>query len=370
MPTDQTLQPGESVKVTSSTPISVTGSGTTTVTATAGAAPTPDPTPTPIPTGGGVLISKAEVLALPASGAAYNGVLAAAKATISPTLNDQDSPANVRTLAAALIAVRNSDSAMRSKVVTSLKGVKGTETGRALALGRELPAYLIAADLIGVTNAEVGYDFKAWVQSVIKKQTTEAGSLIDCMHNRPNNWGGHAEGALAVAYAYLNDTAGLAEVAKVHRGWVGDRSAYAGFKYGDLSWQANSAAPVGINPKGATKSGKNIDGAQPEEMRRGGTFPTIGADAVNYAPEGLQGRLLSTLVLARHGYADIAKWSDNALLRAVDYLFREMKISLSGDDTWQPYGWRKLYGAAYTHSMPSAPTSPGKNMGFTDWLYG
>jgi len=368
MASDQTLQPGESVKLTSTTPIAVTGSGTTSVTATAGAAPTPTPDPTPVPTTGGVLISKAEVMALPTSGTAYNAVLAAAKSTISPTLNDQDSPANVRTLAAALIAVRNNDSAMRSKVVTSLKGVKGTETGRALALGRELGAYVIAADLIGVTDAEVGYDFKAWLRSVIKKQTTEAGSLIDCAHNRPNNWGAHAQGALACVYAYLNDTAGLAEVAKVAKGWLGDRSSYAGFTYGDKSWQADSTKPVGVNPKGATKSGTDIDGAQPEEMRRGGTFPTIGADAKQYAPEALQGQLLCALVLSRHGYPEITSWSDSALIRAVNYIYRKMGITLTGDDSWQPHGWKKLYGPAFNKSLPSS-TTPGKNMGFTDWLY-
>jgi hypothetical protein len=34
----------------------------------------------------------------------------------------------------------------------------------------------------------------------------------------------------------------------------------AGFKFGDLHWQADPSKPVAINPKGATKNGHLIDG--------------------------------------------------------------------------------------------------------------
>ena len=41
--------------------------------------------------------------------------------------------------------------------------------------------------------------------------------------------------------------------ATVFRGFVGERSSYAGFRYGELSWQCDMAAPVGINPTGCTR---------------------------------------------------------------------------------------------------------------------
>lgn len=354
---------GETLKVTGGT------IGATSVTVGATQTPVEPPPPT---TGDGVLVSRAEIMARPTSGAAWAALSAWASKSISTTgmLSNQDSASNVITLAAALVATRKSDAAMRAKVITALKALKGQSLGRALALGRELGAYVIASDVIGATDAEVGYDQKAFYRAIINKTTSEAGTLIQCAHNRPNNWGAHAQGSLACVYAFIGDTAGLAEVAKVQRGWLGDRSAYSGFKYGAMTWQADSSKPVGVNPRGSVKSGKDIDGAQPEEMRRGdATFPIITSDAKQYAPEALQGQLLAALVLSRHGYADLTGWSDRALLRAVDFIYRVMGISLSGDDSWQPHGWRKLYGASYGHSLPSA-TTPGKNLGYTDWLYG
>ena len=60
--------------------------------------------------------------------------------------------------------------------------------------------------------------------------------------------------------------------AKVFKGWLGDRDMYADFKYKDCSWQAYPFRPVGINQKGATKSGHFIDGVLPDDQRRSGPF--------------------------------------------------------------------------------------------------
>ena len=54
---------------------------------------------------------------------------------------------------------------------------------------------------------------------------------------------------------YLGDDVEVDAAARVFRGWLGDRTAYAGFRYGDLSWQANPLAPVGINAPGARIQG-------------------------------------------------------------------------------------------------------------------
>lgn len=372
MAANVTLAAGESVTV-----IGPPGGSLTTTSAagaivvTASSIPTPPPDPTPLPITRGVLISPTEVMALPMAGAAWTRLVAGATKSISLTgmLSDQDSSANVTTLAAALVAVRKGDGTMRAKVVTALKALHGQSLGRALALSRELGAYVIAADLIGATDAEVGYDQRAFYLGLLTK-TTSGGpaSLMESVKDRPNNWGTHAQGAIACVLSKYGSAALLDELYRIVQGWAGNRAAYSGFTYGDKSWQADPTKPVGVNPKGAVKSGKNIDGVLPDDMRRGGSFPTVGADGVSYTWEALQGALLAALVLERTGRA-VASIQQEALYRAYRWIV-DSGHPAGGDDTWQPWAWLKLYPAHKgTISLPSS-ASPGKNLGWTDWLYG
>ena len=157
----------------------------------------------------------------------------------------------------------------------------------------------------------------------------------------------------------------MARTAQVFRGWLGDRSAYAGFTYGDLSWQCDPAHPVGINATGCTKNGVDIGGSLPEEMRRGGTFawpPTF----TGYAWEALQGAVLQADLLRTAGY-DAWNWSDKALLRAVRFLYGRAGWAADGDDTWQPWLIDRRYGTSY---RTAPPARTGKNFGYTDWLTG
>ena len=69
------------------------------------------------------------------------------------------------------------------------------------------------------------------------------------------------------------------------------------------------------------------------------------------------------MILARAGY-DVWEWSDQALLRAVTWLYETCDFPAAGDDTWLP----QLVNAYYGSDFPApAPSSPGKNMGWTDW---
>src|SRR5690606_5669006 len=132
-------------------------------------------------------------------------------------------------------------------------------------------------------------------------------------------WGTHAGAARAAVAAYLNDSTEMARTAAVFKGWLGNRASYAGFSYGDTSWQANAATPVGVNPVGAMKSGVSIDGAIPDDMRRGASFqwpPTF----TDYPWEAMQGVLLQALILDHAGY-DAFGWESNAILRASTFLY-------------------------------------------------
>ncbi|MFL5685430.1 MAG: alginate lyase family protein [Chloroflexota bacterium] len=358
-----------------------TASPTAAPTATAAPTTTPAPTATPAPSatpapatgptapGAGILMSGSDIARLPTSGAAWTALKARADSSMgAPNISNQDDDTDQIVLARALVYARTGTSSYRSSVVAALHSALGTEAGgRTLALGRNLPAYVISADLISLKTADPTFDtsaFRPWLRSLLSK-TLDGKTLVSTHEDRPNNWGTHAGAARASIAAYLGDSAEMARTAQVFRGWLGDRSAYAGFTYGDLSWQCDPAHPVGINLTGCTKNGIEIGGSLPEEMRRGGTFawpPTF----TGYAWEALQGAVLQADLLRAAGY-DAWNWSDKGLLRAVRFLYGRAGWVAEGDDTWQPWLIDRRYGTSY-RSAPPART--GKNFGYTDWLTG
>ena len=341
-------------------------------------APTPAPTATPAPSPTAappatarhyIFVSPAELARRPMSGAAWTTLKSQAdKPVLPPNLADQDQMNNVYVLAKALVYARTGIDSYRQEVLANLRAAVGTEAGgRTLALGRELAAYVIAADLIDLARYDPAFDsgtFRPWLRSLLTKPMADGRSLRQTHEERPNNWGTHAGASRIAVAAYLNDGAELARSAAVFRGWLGDRASYAGFKYGDLWWQPNPAVPVGIAPTGSTIQGHNVDGALPEEMRRGGPFqwPPVFTD---YAWEGLQGAVLQAELLQRAGY-DAWSWQDRALLRAAAFLYR-IGWAADGDDMWQPWLIDYRYGTRY---RVSAPHKVGKNFGWTEWVYG
>jgi hypothetical protein len=163
---------------------------------------------------------------------------------------------------------------------------------------------------------------------------------------------------------YLGDAAELARTAIVFRGYLGDYNAYRGFEFAeDLSWHPNPARPLGVNPKGAMKNGHSIDGALPEEMRRGGPFQWP-ASPTGYPWEGLQGALVQAEILYKAGYPSW-EWQDRALLRAVQFLYN-IGWEPESDDEWLIWLVNHRYG---TNFPQQAEVNPGKNMGWTNWTH-
>ena len=199
----------------------------------------------------------------------------------------------------------------------------------ALALGRELAAYVLAADLVGYRDPS----FMSWAASMRTYPTTGGPpNLIACHEERPNNWGTHCGASRIAIDLYIGDSGDLARAWAVFRGWVGDRSSYAGFDFGDLSWQSTAGAPVGVNPAGATLAGHNVDGVLPDDQRRSGGFSWPPA-CENYVWEALQGASLQAELLTRGGYPAWTQGS-SALRRALTWLYSQANCPASGDDTW------------------------------------
>ncbi len=355
--TSAATSPATKPKVSTSTKTSTSASTSTkTTTRTAVAAATTS------------VLAASSLGSLPQTGTAWKTLFSWANKSASPDLSDQNDSSDIVVLAKALVYQRTGADAYRSGAIALIKKAVGTEAGgRTLAEARNLPGFVIAAGLVNLKDADPSFDsgtFRPWLRKVLTESMSEGVNLVWTQEHRPNNWGMHATAARAAIAAYLGDANELARTAQVFRGWLGDRSAYAGFKFGDTSWQCDPAHPVGINPAGCTKSGHSIDGVLADDQRRAGGF-TWPPQKENYVWEALQGATLAAEILSEHGYAAWS-WGDKALLRAVEWLYDVDNFPATGDDSWEPY----LIDHAYGTNFASGAARPGKNFGFTDWMYG
>lgn len=316
-----------------------------------------------------IWISHSELAQLPTSGPAWQQLKDAANQKAgTPDLSNQDNDTNVLILAKALVYARTGETRYRDEVLGALRTITFEDTedgGRTLALGRQLAAYVIAADLIDLPDSDAALDaaFRDKLRELLGKEL-DGDTLRTTHERRANNWGTHAGASRVAVAAYLGDSSELKRAAHVFRGWLGDRSAYSGFSYGDdLSWQCDPTAPVGVNPKGCTKSGHIIGGALPEEMRRGDTFQWP-PERTNYPWEGLQGALVQAELLSRAGYP-AWEWEDRALLRAAQFLY-SINWPAEGDDEWQVWIINNVYDTSFPAELPARA---GKNIGWTDWTH-
>ncbi|MCH2376639.1 MAG: alginate lyase family protein, partial [Planctomycetes bacterium] len=283
----------------------------------------------------------------------------------SANLADQDDRDNVRAFAKALVYLRTGNRRYRDEVVAACAAIIGSEdSGNTLALGRELIVYVLAADLVKLPPRD-DKKFRAWLRGLRTKRLNNRRTLISTHEDRPNNWGTHAGASRLAVAAYLEDRDEIERCAQVFKGWLGDRSAYAEFKYGDdLSWQVDPRRPVGINPIDSKQNGYVVDGVLPDDQRRGGPFQWPPAKE-NYVYEALQGAFGQAVILDRAGY-DVWDWEDRALLRAFRWLHDEAKFPADGDDGWLPHLVNHYYDAQFPAPVPA---QPGKNLGWTDWTH-
>ena len=320
--------------------------------------------PTPL-VGSGIWISQEEINLIPMAGLAWNNLISVANLPGgTPDISDQGDPVNVNVLAKALAYARTGQASYRTDVINAITAAVGTENGgESTGPGRQVAAYVIAADLVGlpeITDAA----FKAWLRELLTKEL--GGESISSDHEeRPNNRGNYAGASRAAIAAYLEDTAELARAALIFKGWLGDRSAYTDFKYGDLYWHADSTAPVGINPQGATLNGQNVDGVLADDQGDGGAFiwpPPKEGDVY----KSLEGALVQAVILYRAGY-DVWNWEDQALLRAYTWLHDVANFPAENEETWTPFIINYYYGSNFPFQSPA---EAGRNMAWTDWTHG
>jgi hypothetical protein len=282
----------------------------------------------------------------------------------------------VWTYAAALVAVRTGDRRMRAKVVAALReAMDSARPSRygALARGRNAPAYVFAADLVGLRRLEPALDrrFRRWLRAILRREYRD-GSIVSNHDVNPNNHGTMTGGGRAAIAVYLGDAEELSRAARVFRAWIGEDGDHDGLRFSrSRSWQGDPSRPVGINRRGARRRGIDVDGALPEEMRRGCELRSPPCYS-HYPWEGLGGALVQAELLHRQGF-DAYAWGDRALLRAARFLYRLARRDprftegvLGGPHSWEPWLLNRRYRTAFP---AGGPTDRGKNMGWTDWTH-
>jgi hypothetical protein len=341
--------------------------------------PTPLP-PSPRPPGDYILMSKAALMALPTKGAAWENLVAIANGPIGPPdLTDQDNRVGVMTLASALVFARTGDATYRERARSQIMAAIGTEQEGApnsiLSLGRQLGAYVLAADFIELSDADDA-TFRPWLDDIRTRELGGHGrwiSLTATHEDAPQNWGSFAGASRIAASLYLNDTADVARAAQVLRGFLGDRSAYTGFQgpEGARSWSCDPAKFIPINGP-CTLDGIDLDGAIVRDIDRGGNrkWPP-GRAGIGYTLESLQALTLQAELLTVNGYGDAWTWSDQALKRAAGIVTRSGQAGgLSWNRSEVSYYVPWILNARYGLDLPTLPAGFGRVFGYTDWLYG
>ena len=305
------------------------------------------------------------------SGAAWDNVKAAMSSTVKANVADQNSTHDIVVMGQALVAVRTGNAADRTKALASLASGIGTESGaRWLAIGRNLGGYIIAADLLDVRSGPT-YD---WLASFATRKLSENnGSTLVTM--RQSAWvsGSNAsaqEGFVASALAvYLRDKSLLDWSWTAFRRYAGDRTSPHHITSNSDAWQMVPADPVGIQNKGAVKSGIRLDGAISNDMSRGGglVWPP---GYTSYPWVGLEGSVPAAVVLSRQGYPAFTI-VDSALRRAAEYLYAVRVASGNVDwyDTSRAPEVKHVLNDVYGLGYPEGPTKlNARTFSYTDWL--
>jgi hypothetical protein len=307
-----------------------------------------------------------------------------------PDLADVDEETGNFVLAKALVAVRldsKVSAGLKDDVVKIIGQAIGTENGaNALAVGRNLAAYIIAADVIDLPKIRPDFDesvFRPWLRSFATRKFMGR-TLRSCQEDRPNNWGTHCGASRIAIAAYFNDQMEMTQAASVFQGWLGDRRSYSGFKFGPeaFSWvsdvclrSASSCQPVPVNPRGALVNGHNVDGVVVDDQRRTGEF-TWPPKYTYYSYGGLGGAVVQAGILHRFGF-DAWQWGDRALKRAVEWMYydgdRKPKWDTC-DDANKRYVLDVVdhaYGSNFIERMNCAPeaSKPGRNIAWTSWTH-
>jgi hypothetical protein len=359
-------------------------------------APSPEPSPSPSPAPSPsldpmagpdtLLIPRAELMALPTSGAAWELLVAdAVGAWGSADASDQNSKHPRFVLAGALVATRTTDPALRQKVVSAIESWwTGPVSSRLLALARQVHGYVMAADLVGYRDPA----FLDWLSEVRTRETGTHGrwrTLSFTAGNSANNYGTWSLASLIAIDAFIGDAEALARDWAIYRGyglpfasgWSGGpfiATADWSERWSCVASDGTTRTPIGINT-GCAPDRAGLDGAPVEDLSRSSSYPVPDATGAMYAWESVRAMTLQAILLHRAGF-DAWNVNDSQLARLVGYLRRtpaEISIdgTLWGYDRYSHNGWprwvlNRFLGTSYPVNRPA---DGDRAMGYSDWLW-
>jgi hypothetical protein len=350
-----------------------------------------------------MLIDSARLALLPTSGAPYTAMKRAADdamATMSLATPNSTSPwlpnygdettgvgKGAATLAAALVYARTGDSTYRDFVIRVNRFVIGSEdsastngTGAAdklLATMRQISAYVLAADLVGmdpeVTGSRSGYTSTAWKAWLDALRTESIGSgncssIVDC-NLKATNWGAWASASRTAIDVYLGDSADLAVAVNRLKLYLGESTSgtpWVKSESYDPSWVCGPS--VRFTAVNGSSCGTDKDGIIVEDASRSAApYPAWDRAGIDYSFHAYGAQLVAALLLDREGY-DVWNWGDRALKRIMDRLDRLGVATGNGRFTATHVSWIARY--FYNTDYPTVRARPADTLGFTDWLYG
>jgi hypothetical protein len=347
-----------------------------------------------------MLLDAPRLASLPTSGAPWRRMKRTADEAIaqanlseptekSPWLPNYDGM-GAETLAAALVYARTHDARYRRFVIRVNRFLIGSEDSastnltspddKLLATMRQISAYVLAADLVGMnrnaTGSRSGFGSTRWASWLSDLRNKPIGSgncetIIKC-NLKATNWGAWASAARTTIDIYLNDGADLAVAVQRLKLYLGESSAGTPWTESgsfDSSWACTpSSLSVDFVPVNGSSCGRDKDGVIVEDASRSdGEFPSWDDAGIDYSFHAYAAQLVAALLLARQGY-DVWNWGDRALKRIMDRLDRLGVATGNGRSTATHVSWipRFAYGVDY----PTVPAQPGHTLGYTDWLFG
>jgi hypothetical protein len=307
---------------------------------------------------------------------------------------DQDSHHDVYTLAAALVCARTGQHCAKARQgVLDAIGTEHNSGGAWLEVGRNLGAYIIAADVLGLRADSdpnsTGSQVEAWLRGWPTKLLPDTHGNLRPFHEQAFSSGSNASAQTGFAYAalgvYLQDRTVITRAWDLFRRFAGDPTApdprginlSQGIEY---NWAHDDANAVAINPKGTTKEVpaglpgaglvKRIDGALINDMRRGGVYQSP-PGYTQYPWTNTDGLVPAALVLHRAGYPAF-EVADRAMLRVMEYQWWLRQET--GDTNWfdgtrgksQIHIINWYYGTSF---LLVGATGNGRCVGYADWTH-
>ena len=116
----------------------------------------------------------------------------------------------------------------RGGVIAAIKTLRVGCDNATLALGRQLTAYVLAANFADMTGSS-DVTFRAFLSTIVRRIVGGHGVWDSLYHTHirsATNWGAYAGAARIATSLYLGNTADVAAASKVTRGFLGERAAY------------------------------------------------------------------------------------------------------------------------------------------------